>query len=39
MSLDEIKCQNNLVIVKGGKGINKIPKLSMEGQLNVFFFL
>lgn len=41
MSLDRIKCHNNLVIVKWeGEGINKIPKpLSMEDQLNVCLFL
>ena len=39
MSLDEIKCHNNLVIVKGAKGINKIPKpLSMVDRLDIFLF-
>lgn len=38
MSLDEIKCRNNLVIIKGEKGISKISKaMSMVGQLNGFF--
>lgn len=39
MSLDEIKCHNNLVIVKGAKGINKTPKpLSVVDRLDSFLF-